>query len=253
MRLPQYDDKHDADAHLTPDRMVRDRRLDVSIDPVPETVVLTYQPRFFDYVRTEEADGHLAEGFRYELLSLAGTDGRVGVVGSFGIGGPATAVVVEQLATYGVERFCILGASATLQPDVTGDHAVVVERAVRDEGTSHHYVEPARHAGADPGLVAALEDALAAHERPARTGTTWTTDAFFRETVPEVEHYRDEGVLAVDMEAATLFAIAQYRDLEAGALFAPFDCLTVDDWEARVEGREDRLESLVPVVRTAFA
>lgn len=253
MRVPQYDDKHDETAHLTPDRLVRDRRTDVSLDPVPETVVLTYQPRFFEHVRRNEADGLLAEGFRYDLLSLSGTDDRVGVAGGFGIGGPATAVVVEQLAAHGVERFCIVGASATLQPEVTGDHAVVAERAVRDEGTSHHYVEPARHASADPGVVAALEDALAAHDRPARTGTTWTTDAFFRETVPEVEHYRDEGVLAVDMEAATLFAIAGYRDLEAGALFAPFDCLTVDDWQARVEGREDRLESLVPVVRDALA
>jgi uridine phosphorylase len=84
----------------------------------------------------------------------------------------------------------------------------VIDRGLRDEGTSYHYAPPAEFAEADPALVALASDALA--RIPLRTvvGASWTTDAPFRETAEAIEAARAKGILAVEMEAAALYAFA---------------------------------------------
>ena len=102
---------------------------------------------------------------------------------------------------------------------------VVCDRAIRDEGTSHHYLPPDTYAHASPAATARLVDALQATGTPHSVGTSWTTDAPYRETIAEVQHYQAEGVLAVEMEAAALFAVAAYRGVEMGALLTISDTL----------------------------
>jgi len=88
---------------------------------------------------------------------------------------------------------------------------VVIDRALRDEGTSYHYAPPADFAEADPALVRQALDALAKRGLPARAGASWTTDAPFRETAGAIEAARARGILAVEMEAAALYAFARAR------------------------------------------
>lgn len=85
---------------------------------------------------------------------------------------------------------------------------VLIERALRDEGTSHHYKQPARYATVTPDLRDRVETACRSVTRPVYTGATWTTDAPFRETEDAIERARDEGILAVEMEAAALYTFA---------------------------------------------
>jgi uridine phosphorylase len=88
----------------------------------------------------------------------------------------------------------------------------VIERALRDEGTSYHYLPPADFAEADEGLVAAAMDALRDIGLPVYRGAAWTTDAPFRETAAAIERARARNILAVEMEAAALYAFARARD-----------------------------------------
>src|SRR5438445_3009585 len=85
---------------------------------------------------------------------------------------------------------------------------VVIDRALRDEGTSYHYLPPAEFAEADPGPVSIAQRAVLAAGVPLRRGASWTTDAPFRETAAALETARTHGILAVEMEAAALYAFA---------------------------------------------
>jgi hypothetical protein len=88
---------------------------------------------------------------------------------------------------------------------------VVIDRALRDEGTSYHYAAPAEFADADPKLVATAANALKQAGLRILVGPSWTTDAPFRETAEAIESARAKGVLAVEMEAAALYTFAQAR------------------------------------------
>ena len=129
---------------------------------------------------------------------------------------------------------------------------VVCDRAIRDEGVSHHYLAPDKYAGASPALTARLARALEAGGHAHTVGASWTTDAPYRETRAEVLRYQGEGVACVEMEAAALFAVAQYRRVEMGALFTITDSLASLEWrpEFHSERTQQGLETLY---RTALA
>ena len=86
---------------------------------------------------------------------------------------------------------------------------VIIERALRDEGTSYHYAAPSDYSEADPQLVARAGSALKTNNLHAVVGSSWTTDAPFRETAQAIDAARSKGVLAVEMEAAALYAFAR--------------------------------------------
>src|SRR5262249_53698268 len=88
---------------------------------------------------------------------------------------------------------------------------ILLARALRDEGTSYHYLPPSTYAAADPALIALAADAAARAGRKVHIGDSWTTDAPFRETEEAVAGRRRAGILAVEMEAASLYAFAAAR------------------------------------------
>ena len=117
-------------------------------------------------------------------------------------------LVVEQLFASGC-RLLVNVASAGQISDVGAPpYYILVDRALRDEGTSYHYLPPAAFADADPSLIALAQAAFARSGCRVHTGSTWTTDAPFRETAESIALRRDEGILAVEMEAAALYAFA---------------------------------------------
>jgi uridine phosphorylase len=138
------------------------------------------------------------------------TDGNVGIC-CMNIGASAAAAQLEVLIALGVRAFLSLGTAGGLQTNQRIADVVAVTGAVRDEGVSYHYLPAETTVQPDSDLTAALRDRLAGAGVPVSEGTTWTTDAPFRETAEEIAHYRDAGVLTVEMEAAALFAVAHTR------------------------------------------
>jgi len=108
-----------------------------------------------------------------------------------------------------------------------------VSAAVRDEGTSYHYLAPSRLIEAAPAVVSVMEAVLGRSDVTFATGTTWSTDAVYRETREKVLLRRAEGCITVEMEAAALLAVARFRGVVLGQLLYAGDSLAGDSWDHR--------------------
>lgn len=161
------------------------------------------------------------------------TGGGPLLVCSTGIGGPSTAIAIEELAQLGVTRFVRVGTCGSIQRHINAGHLVVSTGSVRDEGTSHQYLPAEYPAVPDFALLRAVVKAAEDDGFTHFVGRTHCKDAYYAEKpdgFPLAEHWRarwaglrSSGVLATEMEAATLFAVATVRSLQAAALFVCTD------------------------------
>ena len=150
-----------------------------------------------------------------------------------GVGAPLAGAFLEEMIALGCRDFIACGGCGVLNGEIGLGHVVVPATAVRDEGTSYHYLPPSREVAAHPDAVQAVEQALQKHHVPYVVGKTWTTDAIYRETPARIARRREEGCLVVEMESAAFFAIAQFRGVRFGQLLYGGDDLTGDAWDNR--------------------
>lgn len=236
---PNFAGKHAEEALFTPADFVAYLRRTGALEDYepPAGVVLCYQRSLYQHVlRSEGLRAPERRGALHRMLLLPSTAGRVGLLGQFGIGAPAAAAAVEDLAAMGTPDFVSVGTAGSLQRDLHVGDLVLCEAAIRDEGVSHHYLPPAKLAAADPAMTSALRGALDRARVPVRPGTSWTIDTPYRETVAEARHYQAEGVLCVEMEAAALFAVAEVRGLRVASAFAISDSLADLVWNPQFHG-----------------
>jgi uridine phosphorylase len=132
----------------------------------------------------------------------------VGIIGC-AVGAPFAVLVAEELFACGCRFLLSITSAGQITPCGPTPYFVIIDRALRDEGTSHHYAPPAEFAEADPALVGAAAEALQRKGLPAFTGASWTTDAPFRETAEAIAAAKARGILAVEMEAAALYTFAR--------------------------------------------
>ena len=163
--------------------------------------------RFVRHARDAQPDPAWA-CYHTALLTWGG--GGIGVIANT-VGAPFAVLVAEQLFAAGCELVINLTSAGQLADLGPPPYFVVIDRALRDEGTSYHYLPPAAYAEADPALIEALWPALEAAAGRLLRGASWTTDAPYRETALEVARNRERGLLMVEMEAAGLYAFGQAR------------------------------------------
>lgn len=130
------------------------------------------------------------------------------------IGGPYTVLVAEQLRAAGARLIVGLSSAGRVSRHLSLPSLVVATSAIRDEGTSLHYLPPARDVKCPSGVTGALRAELAATGWRVESGEVWTTDAPYRETLTQLHHWAVEGALAVEMQAASLFAFGHARGAE---------------------------------------
>ncbi|MDO8721652.1 MAG: nucleoside phosphorylase [Syntrophales bacterium] len=133
-----------------------------------------------------------------------------GIIGC-AVGSSFAVLVAEELFASGCQFLISVTSSGQILPKGKPPFFVLIERALRDEGTSYHYLSPSDYSHIDESLLNILSGAFVLLTVPVYQGSTWTTDAPFRETPLAVEHARAEGILAVEMEAAALYAFARAR------------------------------------------
>jgi len=158
-----------------------------------------------------------------------------------GVGAPLAAGMLEELIARGCSKFIACGGAGSLVPRTVLGDLVIVSAAVRDEGTSYHYLPPAREIEADPAGMEALRKVLEAAERAHRVGKTWTTDAIYRETPDRIARRRADGCLTVEMEASALAAVARFRHVVLGQLLYCGDDVSGDEWDPRGWNRRSEL------------
>jgi uridine phosphorylase len=186
-----------------------------------------------------------------DVFTLAGE--AVGIIGC-AVGAPFAVLVAEELVASGCRFLLSVTSAGQIVPAGQPPYFVIIERALRDEGTSYHYAAPSDYGEADPHLVAMAVAALEAKSLHAVVGSTWTTDAPFRETAQAIDSARSRGLLAVEMEAAALYAFARVAGVQVLCLAHVTNTmgLTGQDFEkGEADGAADALRVLESIV-TAY-
>ena len=175
---------------------------------------------------------------------------RAGVVGR-AVGASFAVLIAEELFASGCRLLVSLTSAGQITPSGPPPYFVVIDRALRDEGTSYHYAAPSEFSEADPRLVKIAAAALAKSKLRSVVGATWTTDAPFRETALAVEAARRKNILAVEMEAAALYTFARAAGVRVLCLAHVTNTmgLSGDDFEkGEADGTREALAVLEAVV-----
>jgi uridine phosphorylase len=150
-----------------------------------------------------------------------------------GIGAPFAAGMLEEVIALGCRKFIVCGGAGVLQSDTPVGSIFIPISAIRDEGTSYHYLPPSREVGPSSSAIEAIKSALSERKLTYELGKTWTTDAFFRETQAKIQKRKAEGCRMVEMEAAAFFAVAQFRKVTLGQILMGGDDVSGSDWDKR--------------------
>lgn len=208
--------KHYRSASVfSPENLLREarRQKDVRDSPIPDVCILDPDG---DIVRHLRASGRAqrVEGWAcyHSDMCRFSHEGRDYGIVACAVGAPYAVLLAEQMFVSGCRLLLSVTSSGQIKRLREPPYFILIERALRDEGTSYHYL-PADtdYAEADPALVTAVTPALAELSTPVERGVSWTTDAPFRETPEAIEAARAEGILAVEMEAAALYAFGEAR------------------------------------------
>jgi uridine phosphorylase len=208
------DKHHDAPSAFTPESLLREARRQKNVPDiaVPEVCILDPDG---DIVRHLRATGRArrAEGwacYHSEMDRFEQSGREYGIVGC-AVGASYAVLVAEQMFASGCRLLVSITSSGQIKALRPPPYFILIERALRDEGTSYHYLPASAYADADPALIATLDEALSSVGEPVERGATWTTDAPYRETETAIEAARAQGILAVEMEAAALYAFSGAR------------------------------------------
>ena len=256
---PILDNKHTSSLSMfAPSVLLREARRQKHLKAVDVPDVCILDPDG-DLVRTLRVAGKTQrfDGwpcYHTELDRFSLGEREVGIIGR-AVGSSFAVLVAEELFASGCSLLVSLTSAGQIVPSGPPPYFVIIDRALRDEGTSYHYAPPAEFADADPRLIATASSALAAHKPRCVVGSSWTTDAPFRETAEAIKAARDKGILAVEMEAAALYTFANAAGARVLCLAHVTNTMgqSGDDFEkGEAEGTEDALAVLDKIVGSFF-
>jgi uridine phosphorylase len=225
----EYDDAREA--IIEPGRVID------PLDGMPEHCVLCFFQNVIEQLveqglAVEISSRRTEQGPRRFYALECGLDRPVTLVHP-GIGAAIAAASLEIAIALGGRKFIACGGAGVLDRSIAVGHLVVPTTAIRDEGTSYHYLPPGREVAPATEALQAIETVLRRHKVDYLLAKTWTTDGIFRETRARAERRRVEGCLTVEMEAAAFFAVAQFRGVPLGQILYGGDNLDGEDWDRR--------------------
>jgi uridine phosphorylase len=207
-------DDHDDPSVFLPEVMLHEARRQKNLDdaPVPAICLLDPDGDITAYVQQHFSARKSRSWacFHTELWEWESGGMRFGIVGR-AVGASFSVLVAEQLFVSGCGLIISIGSAGAIAAGLPRPCYIVIEKALRDEGTSYHYLPPSPFVYAEPALCALALRAAASVEVPVLAGVSWTTDAPFRETASAVAQRQKQGIHTVEMESAALLAFAQAR------------------------------------------
>ena len=215
-----------------------------AIDGFPKVGVTCFSKKLFDQLvqrfncveiaKNSNGNGKLpVYKFEYKGHSLALFMSRVGA--------PACIVQYEELFAMGLEKVVVFGTCGVLDSKIDDLAIIIPNAAIRDEGTSYHYMKASDEVKTNPKYVDEFIKLLDEHKYSYTIGKTWTTDAPYRETRNKVLKRKEQGCVCVDMECSAIFALAEFRNKEVFQFFYAADNLDSAKWDQRSLGNEDLL------------
>jgi uridine phosphorylase len=205
---------YSAPSVFTAENLLREARRQKNMPegPVPPICVLDPDGDIAEYlISTQRAASHPHWAcYHTRLYTFTQNAVECGIV-PYAVGAPFAVLVAEELFASGCRLLISVTSAGQIIPAGSPPYFVLIKRALRDEGTSYHYLPPAPYSAIENGLLKCLSGILADPEVKVLQGATWTTDGPFRETEVAIAFARAEGLLGVEMEAAALYAFAQAR------------------------------------------
>jgi uridine phosphorylase len=205
---------HDEPSVFTPEKLLREARRQQSIpdETVPNVCILDPDG---DIIRNLVAAGQAQLNpywacYHTQMYNFTHKGIEFGIVGN-AVGAPFAVLVAEEMFVSGCELLISMTSAGQFVRNGHPPYFVLIEKALRDEGTSYHYLPPAPFSTINPELMERLKGVFKKSKPPVFPGATWTTDAPFRETESAVAHNRSQGILGVEMEAAALYAFAEAK------------------------------------------
>jgi uridine phosphorylase len=229
MSYPILEHDPTREAYIEPSKVVEKR-------DVPESCVICF---FRDVIEKVVSEHHASvvvenqwEDGLHHVYEIVHHDRRLAFFHP-GVGSSLSAALLEEVIAFGCRKFIACGGCGVLQEDIAAGHLIVLSSAVRDEGTSYHYLPPGREVQADQAAMQALVSVLVDRGVPHIVGKTWTTDGPYRETRAKIQKRKDEGCLTVEMEASALMAVAQFRQVPFAQVLYAGDDLSGSEWDNR--------------------
>ncbi|GAB7144808.1 nucleoside phosphorylase [Mycobacterium riyadhense] len=246
----------DAPSVFRPENLLREARRQKSLpaEPVPAVCVLDPDGDIVRHLaRTGTGYRHSGWACYHTDMWVTHVDGHeLGVVG-MAVGAPFAVLVAEQLAASNAALVVSITSAGRIGGSETPPHFLLIERALRDEGTSAHYVAPGEWSYLAPGLQERLRNAFDDNGIRVIAGSSWTTDAPYRETALAIKEAQRRGIACVEMEAAALYAYASTagRDVVCLAHITNTMAIDGDDFEKGIDNGVH--ESLVVAAAIAAA
>ena len=203
---------HASPSVFRPENLLREARRQLNKDAttVPEIVLLDPDGDILKWLehqgRAERSPGWACYHTELYQFNLDGV--TVGIIAQ-AVGASFAVLLAEQLFVSGCKVLFSMTSSGKISPSLESPCFVLIDKALRDEGTSYHYLPAADYASVNPDMLQALSSAPWPPECPVHTGPVWTTDAPYRETEIAIADARERGILAVEMEAAALYAFSE--------------------------------------------
>lgn len=212
---PILADKHyDAPSAFTPENLLREARRQKGLGAAAVPMICILDPDG-DLVSQLKAAGCAKRDpdwacYHTALYRFVEADIEFGIVGC-AVGAAFAVLIAEELFASGCRLLISMTSAGQLVPLQPPPYFILIDRALRDEATSYHYLAPSEFCAAESGLLSRVRDAFDDLDVPVLRGATWTTDAPFRETDEAISTMRSKGLFAVEMEAAALYAFAAAR------------------------------------------
>jgi uridine phosphorylase len=253
---PLLDNKNpSAPSVFRPAALLREARRQKGLSNVDVPAVCILDPdgdmvrRLRKESRSKPFEGWPCYHTELDAFELAGQ--TVGIVG-YAVGAPFAVLIAEELFESGCRLLLSVTSAGQILSAGPTPYFVIINRALRDEGTSYHYAVASEYGEADAALVAIADNALKAAGLRAIVGPTWTTDAPFRETEEAIQAARQRGILAVEMEAAALYTFAQARKVSVLCIAHVTNTMgqAAQDFEkGEADGTADALAVLTAIIR----
>jgi len=229
-QFPILEFDEDKNAFIRPSNTIQ------PVDGMPQRCILCFFSEAIEKIISEYHHkvfyNFLSEGINYPFYELDYKGEKIGLIQA-AVGSPLAAGQIEELSALGCNKFIACGMCGVLQKDLAVGHLIIPAAAVRDEGTSYHYVKPSREILADERIVKVIENVLTEKNIPHIKAKTWTTDAFYRETPAKIAQRKSEGCVTVEMETSTYIAVSQYNNVEFGQILCSGDSLAGEEWDKR--------------------
>jgi uridine phosphorylase len=227
--FPILEFDEDKNAVIRPSNLIKQK-------DVPERCILCFFSEEIEKILTEYphkiVSNFISSGINYPLYELDYKGNKISIIQA-AVGSPLAAGQIDELAALGCKKFIACGMCGVLQKELAVGHLIIPIAAVRDEGTSYHYVKPAREITANERIVQVIESTLQELKIPFIKAKTWTTDAFYRETPQKTAQRKEEGCVTVEMEASAYMAVSQYNNVEFGQILCAGDSLAGVEWDQR--------------------